>query len=98
MRRSEIVAPLDQVEQAAGRGDEDVRASREPRLLDDPRAAVDGGDRQGSRVGDRPELIDDLDGELARGGQHERRGTGVAVAEQLDHRDPEGERLARAGG
>ncbi len=46
------------------------------------------------------ELVDDLAGELAGGRQHEGGGTRapLAGADALGERDPEGERLARAGG
>ncbi len=68
----------------------------EARLLDDARAAVYGSDRQRARVGDRTQVVDDLDRQLARGRQDERRGARVGVFQALDHRHAERERLARA--
>ena len=93
------VAAVDQVEQPSRRRDEDVRARGEPRLLDDPGAAVHGGDRERACVGDRAQVIDDLDCQLARGREHERgRAAASRVLQALDHRHPEGERLARPVG
>jgi hypothetical protein len=47
-------------------------------------------------VGDRPGLLDDLRGELSRGGEDERGGAPVGRLEAVDDRHAEGERLARA--
>ena len=65
--------PLDQVLQAAGRGDEDVRFARGLRLRADRDAAVDRGDPEVARRRDRADLGGHLRGELARGDEHERR-------------------------
>ena len=43
------------------------------------------------------QLVDDLAGELAGRGQHEAGELTAAGLDQVDHRDPEGEGLARAG-
>jgi hypothetical protein len=68
-------------------------------LLLDADAAVDRGDLQRAGVGQRVELVDDLRGQLAGRGEHERRRAAVAVGvEAVEHRDAEGEGLARARG
>ena len=67
-------------------------------LLDQADAAVDGGDAQRAGVGDAADLVDDLGRELARRCEHQRRRARVLGADALDERDPERERLARAGG
>ncbi len=91
------LAALDEIEQASGRGDEDVRSCRQTRLLDDSGAAVDGRYREGARVRDRAQVFDDLRRELARGRKHERRRARIRVLQLLDERHTERERLARAG-
>ena len=53
-------AALEEVLEAAGRGDEDVRALCLARLLLEADAAVDGGDREARARGDRAQLVDDL--------------------------------------
>ena len=57
--------------------------------------AVDRGDLQSPRGGDRPKLVDDLRGELARRDEDERARMGGCVGGALDQRDAEGECLAR---
>src|SRR4051794_2930526 len=92
------VAALEEVLEAAGGRDEDVRAGRLALLLGDADAAV--GDRHLERAGvrQRAQLLDDLDRELARRGEHEGRRTGRGVGlEQVHHRDAEGQRLAGSG-
>jgi hypothetical protein len=64
------VATIDQIEQAPGCSHQDVGARGDARLLDDARATVNRGDRQRANVGDRAQILDDLQGELARGRQH----------------------------
>ena len=59
----------DQVLEPAGGGDEDVGAARGLALRAEADAAVDGGDRQPAGVGDGAQLVDDLAGELAGGGE-----------------------------
>ena len=89
---------LDQVEEAAGRGDEDVRALRAWSIWRPiGRAAVDGRDRQPLRRGERRDVRRDLDRELARRDEDERAGRAFRGGGALDERQPEGERLARAG-
>src|ERR1035441_10327205 len=92
------VAALDQIGQPSRRGHEDVRAAGQARLLDDAGAAVHGRDRQRPGVGDRAQLVDDLDRELPGGREDQRRGARVGVFQELHERHAEGERLARAGG
>ncbi len=92
-------AALQQVLEPAGSGDEDVGALRGARLLLEADAAVDGARRCSARArGERLQLVDDLGGELARRGEHERRRTPRIGRDPVDHRRAEGERLARAGG
>ena len=88
----------DQVLQAPGCGDQDVRAACLTRLLDQPCAAVDRGDAQRASVGDRTNVLDDLLGQLPRGRQDQRRGPGAVAGDPVDQRDPEGQRLAGPGG
>ena len=60
-------------------------------------AAVDGGDLGGRGRGDRVELVDDLARQLAGRRQDEGGEAACAGLDQVDQRDAEGERLARAG-
>ena len=53
-------AARDQVLEAAGSGDDDVRLAGLAGLLLDADAAVDGADRSAARMGDRAPLLDDL--------------------------------------
>ena len=87
-----------QVLEPAGRGDEDVGALAGLDLLLEADAAVDGRDLEAAGAGERLGLLDDLGGELARRGEHERGGAAVGALEALDDRDRERERLARARG
>ena len=91
------LATIDQIEQPSRRGDEDVGARGDPSLLDDPGAAIHGGDRQRAGVRDLAQVVDDLDRQLARGRQYKRRRAHVGALQALDHRDSERERLARSG-
>ena len=89
---------MQQVLEPPGGGDEDVGAARVAGLLLEADAAVDGADVEVAGLRQRPELIDDLAGKLARRGEHER-GRAVGVdGDLVDHRRAEGERLARARG
>ena len=90
--------PLEEVVEPARGGDEDVGAARLLRLSADGRSAVDGGDAQVARRGERLQVGDDLRGELAGRDEHERARVPVGAGRPLDHRDAEGERLARARG
>ena len=87
---------LDQVLQAARRGDEDVGVARGLGLRGDRDAAVDRGDPEVVRRRDRADLGRDLRGELAGGDEHEPGRARVARVEPLDERHGEGERLAGA--
>ena len=91
-------AALEEVLEPAGRGDEDVRALRVARLLLEADAAVDGGDGEVARPRDRAQRVDDLAGELTRGGEHERRRAAGVGGDPVDDRHAEGERLAGPGG
>ena len=91
-------AALEDVLQAAGRGDDDVRAAGALHLALDAGAAVDGGDGQRAGVRDVVHVVDDLQRELARRGEDQRGGAAIGRLEALDDRHGEGERLARAGG
>ena len=91
------VAAADEVLEAAGRGDEDVRLAGGARLLLDAGAAVDGRDGERAGVGQRADLLDDLQGELAGGGEDEAGLLGAVGLQAVDHRRAEGEGLARAG-
>ena len=96
MRQRERAAG-EQVLEAAGRGDEDVRVARLAGLLLEADAAVDGGHAQVAGARQRAQLLDDLGGQLARGGEHERRRAARVGREAVDQRYAEGERLAGAG-
>jgi hypothetical protein len=90
-------AALEQVLEPARGGDDDVRASSALGLLLDPDPAIDGGDRERLRGGEVVQVVDDLERELAGRGQDQARRAAVAGLDQLDHRQAEGERLARSG-
>jgi hypothetical protein len=64
---------LDEVLEPAGRRDEHVRGLRALALRAERDAAVDGDDAKLLRAGERLELLRDLDAELARRDEHERR-------------------------
>jgi hypothetical protein len=87
-------AALDQVLEAAGRGDQDVGSAGQLALALDARASVDGRDRERPGVGQRPDRVDDLAGELARRRQHEGARPGIRGLEPLHERHGEGDRLA----
>ena len=87
----------DQVLEPAGGGDEDVGAAGGGDLRAEADAAVDGGDTKPAGGGDGAQLIDDLAGQLAGGGEDQGRAWPGARLDALDQRDAEGERLARAG-
>ena len=87
----------DQVLEAAGGGDQDVGLADGLDLRAEADAAVDGGDLQPVRVGERADVFDDLPGELAGGGEDQGADAPLLGREPLDHRDAEGERLARTG-
>ena len=89
--------PLGQVLEPARRGDDDVRVLRLLRVGHERRAAVDRGDPQALRLGERRELLCDLGRELARRHEDERGGLRLGGVQALDDRDREGEGLARPG-
>ena len=97
-RRERKGAALQKVLQATRRGNEDLRSPGLRRLLGQPDATVDGCDTQLARPSNVLELTDDLAGELAGGRQDQRSGARLAGLQALGDRDPESERLARAGG
>ena len=86
--------------EAAGRGDEDVDATLQGGALRVHRhAAVDGKHAGAGDVGERVEHGVDLVGQLAGGREHDGRGlVGPPATKVGQHRQPEGERLAGAGG
>ena len=90
-------AALELVLQAARRGNHDVRVGGPLGLPVEPDAAVDGRELERAGVRDRAKLVDDLLGELAGGREDECRGAARLGLDALDHRDAEGERLARPG-
>jgi hypothetical protein len=73
-------AALDQVEEASGRRDEDVRLLRALGLRAERRATVDGSDLKALRLGVRAQVFDDLRGELASERGRVRRGGSRSVA------------------
>jgi hypothetical protein len=77
--------------------DDDVRAGGIACLLRQADAAVDSGHLESSCVRDVGDLLDDLRGELARGGEDERRRAALVSGDAVGDRDAEGERLARSG-
>jgi hypothetical protein len=87
----------EQILETSGGRDDDVGARGDGRLLGDSHAAVDRRDAKRPGVHDRLQLLCDLRSELAGGRQHERRRAGPVGVDHIGHRDPEGERLARAG-
>ena len=107
MKRGDGVEPdvllLDEVEQAAGRGDEDVDAGfhrGDLRVLVD--AAEDERMAQAQVLAIGPEALIDLDRELARRRQDQRlraarAGVALADGELVQQRQAEGRRLAGAG-
>ncbi len=64
-------ATLEQILQAPGSGDQDVRLRGQRRLLGEAHPTVYGRDTQVARADDVCELLDDLAGELAGWRQHE---------------------------
>ena len=90
-------AAIDQVDQAARRGYQDLGAARFPRLSGHRRSTVDGFDAQLEYSRDRGELGNDLDGKLTR--RHEHEGARMAAHSRgaLEERNTESERLARPG-
>jgi len=61
-------------------------------------AAVDRGDAQPLRLGERAKVRCDLGRKLAGRDENERRRASIRVRGPLDERQPEGKRLAGAGG
>ncbi len=92
-------AALDQVDESARAGDEDVDAAAQLAHLGVVAdTAVDRDHAPTAGLGERQEILLDLGGKLTRRGEDEPARTQAAGArDALDHRDPEGEGLARAG-
>ena len=92
-------ATLDEVLEPSGAGHEDVGAApHRLQLRAEAGAAVHRGHAQLARAAQPRELTAHLRGQLARGHEHEADGpVRVSPAEPGDHRDAEGEGLARAG-
>ena len=88
---------LDQILEAAGRGDEDVSATRALGLARDRRAAVDGRHPELLRAADQLELARDLRAELARRDEDQHRRLAVGGGDPLDDRQAEGKGLAGPG-
>ena len=91
------VAALEEVLEAAGGGDDDVGVRGLAGLLDDAHAAVDGRDAQRAGLRQRANVLDDLAGQLAGGGEDEGRRTAVARLDAVRDRRTEGDGLARSG-
>ena len=91
------VAALEEVLQAAGGGHDDVGLRGRAGLLDDAHAAVDRGDLQRAGVRQRADVVDDLAGQLARGGEDEGRRTAVVGLDAVRDGGAEGDGLARSG-
>ena len=94
---------LHQVDEAPGRGDDDVHAALQLGDLPvDRRAADDDQGAQADQLGQRAQRVLDLLRELASGQQHEAAAplgpaSRLARRQAGDHRQAEGQRLARAG-
>ena len=91
------VAALEEVLQATGGGHDDVGLRGRAGLLDDPHAAVDRGDLQRAGVRQRADVLDDLAGQLAGGGEDEGRRTAVVGLDAVRDGGTEGDGLARSG-
>jgi hypothetical protein len=91
------VAPLEQVLEPARGGDDDVCAGGLLGLGLEADAAVHDGDRQRPGLHDGLQLVDDLAGELARRGEHERGRPACVGGDPVGDRHAEGERLAGPG-
>jgi hypothetical protein len=92
------VAPLEQVLQATGGRDDDVRPRSQPGLLLEADTAVHHGNGQGAGGGDAVDLVHDLSRQLSRGSRDQARGPARVGRDAVDHRHPEGEGLTRACG
>jgi hypothetical protein len=94
----ELAVQVAEVLEPARRGHEDVGAPGELGLLLDAHAAVGDGHRERLRATDVGQLPHDLQGELARGRQHQGGWALRLGRDPLHERNAEGERLARPGG
>ena len=88
---------LEQVLEPPGGGYEDVGALRVAGLLLEADAAVDGGHAELANPRQRAQLVDDLAGQLARGGEDQGRRPAGIGRDAVDERSAEGERLAGPG-
>ena len=77
---------------------QDVRACGQPCLLDDPGAAVDGGDRQRPGVSEGPQVSTIWSASSRVGARISAEGRASESLQTLDERHAERERLARSGG
>ena len=94
------VAAVEQVHQAAGAGHGDVdAAAQRVELLAEAVAAVERLDEAAAGAGQQGQLVADLRGQLTGRHEHEALGAaGLGLADAGDHRDAEGDGLARPGG
>ena len=96
-------ALVDQVQQAAGRGHQDIDpAAKAGNLLADRHPAEHGLDRQVQELGIEPHVVGNLRRQLARGAQHQhpaaaRETPGGIGGQAVQRRQREGGRLAGAG-
>ena len=88
----------DQVEHAADGADHDLGARLELRLLGPDRgAAEDGHGIEAAVLAVGPQRLRHLDAQLAGRREDEGLGLGIVGVDEVDHGQPEGGRLARAG-
>ena len=90
-------AAAEQVLEPAGGGDQEVGAARGLDLRAEADAAVDGGDAERPRLGERAQFVDDLADQLPGRGEDEAERLIGPGGDPLDQRDPEGKGLARTG-
>src|SRR5205823_1693009 len=89
-------APLDEIVEPAGGGDDDMRAAQALHLWADRSAAVGGRRTKALRLAEQRELLGHLERELAGGREHERGRGRLVGRDELDDRQGEGQRLPRA--
>src|SRR5205823_11788750 len=88
---------VNEVDQPAGRRNDDVCLRGALALILKPNAAVHGGNLHALRVDDAAELVGDLRCELTSRNEDERGGTLLVLLQPLDDGDGERERLAGSG-
>ena len=79
-------APLDEIVEPAGGGDDDMRAAQALHLWADRGAAVGGRRTKALRLAEQRELLGHLERELAGGREHERGRGRLAGRDELDDR------------